>query len=98
LKFHDVVTYAFKRFVLGFFCGPFQFVPQSSVVLRSFFVVDILPPPSFILFTYRFLCNPWLSCSTLDFSDQKIGPKESILHWILIYDAVQAAFFRHQQL
>jgi len=93
LKFHDVVTYAFKRFVLGLLCGSFQFVPQSSVVLRSFFVVDILPLPSFILFSYRFLCNPWLSCSPLDFSNQQTGPKVSILHWILTYDAVQSAFF-----
>ena len=65
LQFHNLVTYVLKIFLFGIICGPFQFVPQSPVILLASFSVDILPFPSFIYFTDHFLCNPWLSCSLL---------------------------------
>jgi len=36
------------RYSFGYICGSFQFVRQFSVVLPSFFIVDIIPIPSFI--------------------------------------------------
>ena len=48
LKFHYLVTHALKMLLLGLVCGSFHFVPQSSVVLPSFFVVYTLPFPSYI--------------------------------------------------
>ena len=38
-----------RYFLVGLVCGSFQFIPQSSVLLPSFFVVDILPLHSSIL-------------------------------------------------
>jgi len=43
LNLHDLVTYPVKILLVGLVCGSFQFIPQSSVILPSFFVVDILP-------------------------------------------------------
>ena len=40
VKFCDPVTYAVRVFLLGLFCGSFQFVPQSSVVVLASFAVD----------------------------------------------------------
>jgi hypothetical protein len=41
LKFYDLVACALQIFLLGVVCGSFQFIPQSSVVLPSFFVVSV---------------------------------------------------------
>ena len=49
LNLHDLVTYAVTILLVGLVCGSFQFIPQSSVVLPSFLVVDILPLHSSIL-------------------------------------------------
>ena len=49
--------------LLGQVCGSFQFVPQSSVVLPSFFCCLHSSIPFFIHFIDHFLWNPWLSCS-----------------------------------
>ena len=70
LKFQNIVTYVLKIFLFGIICGSFQFIPQHPVVLPAFFSVDTLPFPSFIRFTDHFLCNPWFSCSLLDFPNQ----------------------------
>jgi len=48
LKFRDLVTYVLNVLLLGLASGSWLFVPQSSVVLPSFFVVYIRPFPSFI--------------------------------------------------
>ena len=79
LKFHDLVTYSLKIFLLSLVCGPFQFV-LKSVALLSFFFVEILPIPSFIHFTDHFLCNPWLSGYPLD--SPKLNHSQSLRHTI----------------
>ena len=68
---HNVLFFEIPRFLdtcspdtlLGHVCGSLQFIPQSSVVLPSFFVIYILPFPLFIHFIDHFLWNTWLSCS-----------------------------------
>jgi hypothetical protein len=37
-----IITYVLKMFLLDRFCGSFQFFPQISVVLPSFFIVEIV--------------------------------------------------------
>ena len=49
MKFHDLVTCSEDCFV----CGAFQFFPQYSAVLLSFFCVGILSIPPFIRFNYN---------------------------------------------
>jgi hypothetical protein len=46
LKFHYFFTYALNTFILSLDYGSFQIILYTSVVLPSFFVVDILPLPS----------------------------------------------------
>ena len=43
---------------------------HSSVFCSSSFLLYILPFPSFFHFIDHFLCNPWLSSSPLDSSNQ----------------------------
>lgn len=55
-----------RDILLGLFCGSLQFVPHSSFFLPSFWIVDILPLPSFFHYTNNLQWNPWLSCFSVD--------------------------------
>lgn len=69
LKFNDLVTSSLKIFLLGLFCGCFQFVPESSaVVFPSFLHCWHCPLPSFICFDDHFLYNQWPYRSLLTFA------------------------------
>jgi len=94
LKFCDLGAYAIKIFSPGLVCGSVQFICQSSVIIPSFFIVNILPCPSPSILLFIFLCNLWLHCSSLDFPNQ-------ITHSIYLtsldfYSALQYSHFHIQ--